>query len=92
MWRTDDIELPYGGDPRGNTKVLVLVDTDYMVMMGNGATSLFSHGQKVTATAPLESEYIVLSEMVNELRFLLQMKEFRVPPVDGSMKIHEDNE
>jgi len=92
LWRTDDIKLPYGGDPRGNTKVLVLVNTDYMVMMGNGATSLFSHAQKVTATAPLESEYIVLFEMVNELRFLHQMKELMAPSVDGSMKIHDDNE
>ena len=34
---------------------------------------------------------MALAEMVNELRFLRQVKEFMMPPIDIRIKIHEDN-
>ena len=49
-------------------------------MMAGGAISWFSRVQKVTAAAASsESEYVALAEMVNELRFLRQVKEFMTP-------------
>ena len=39
-----------------------------------------------------ESEYIALAEIVNELRFLRQVKAFVAPLIDYNIRIHEDNE
>ena len=61
-------------------------------MLGGGAISWFSRAQRVTATATFESKYVALAEIVNDLRFLRQVKEFMVPPVDYSIRVHEDNE
>ena len=61
-------------------------------MPGGGAISCFSRVQKVTAAASSESEYVALAEVVNELRFLRQVKKgFLTPPVDDSIVIREDN-
>ena len=61
-------------------------------MLGRVAISWFSLGQRITATATSESEYVALAEIVNELRFLRQVKAFMVPPIDCNINIHEDNE
>ena len=61
-------------------------------MMAGGAISWFSRVQKVTAAASSESEYVALAEMVNELRFLRQVKEFMTPPIDVAIELYEDNE
>ncbi|CAN0193722.1 unnamed protein product [Ascophyllum nodosum] len=47
---------------------------------------------RITATATSESEYVALAEVVNELRFLRQVKAFMVPPIDYNIRVHEDNE
>ena len=47
--------------------------------------------QKVTAAALSESEYVALEEVVNELRFLRQVKSFLMPPIDNII-FREDNE
>ena len=39
-----------------------------------GAISWFSQAQRVTAAATSESEYVALAEVVNEIRFLRQVK------------------
>ncbi|CAN0306497.1 unnamed protein product [Ascophyllum nodosum] len=61
------------------------------VMLGGGAVSWFSRAQRITATAT-SSEYVALAEVVNELRFLRQVKAFMVPPIDYNIRVHEDNE
>ena len=61
-------------------------------MLGGGVISWFSRAQKITATATSESEYVALAEIVNELRFLRQVKVFMVPPIDYNIRVHEDNE
>ena len=61
-------------------------------MLGGGAMSWFSREQKVTAAASSESEYVALAEVVNELRFLQQVKGFLTPPIDDNITIREDNE
>lgn len=43
-------------------------------------------------TTSSESEYMVLSEMVNERRFLRQVKAFMVLLVDERIRIQKDNE
>ena len=43
------------------------------------------------AAASSESEYVALTEVVNELRFLRQVKGFLTPPIDNII-IREDNE
>ena len=35
---------------------------------------------------------MALAEIVNGLRFLRQVKEFTMPPIDTCIKTHEDNE
>ena len=45
----------------------------------------------MTAVALSESEYVTLAEVVNELRFLRQVKDFLTPPIDDNI-IREDNE
>ena len=61
-------------------------------MLGGGAINWFSRVQKVTAAKSSESEYMAPAEVVNELRFLRQMKGFLTPPIDDSIIIKEDNE
>ena len=60
-------------------------------MLGGGAISCFSRVQKVTAAALSESEYEMLAEVVNELRFLRPVKGFLTPPIDDNIIIREDN-
>ena len=48
--------------------------------------------QRITATATSKLEYVALAEIVNELRFLRQVKAFRIPPIDYNIRVHEDNE
>ena len=54
--------------------------------------SWFSRMQKVTLAASSESEYVALAEVVNEPRFLRQVKGFLTPPIDDNIIIREDNE
>ena len=59
---------------------------------GGGAISWFWRMQKATAATSSESEYVVaLAEVVNELRFLRQVKCFLTPPIDDNIIIREDN-
>ena len=53
---------------------------------------MVSRAQRITARATSESEYVALAEVVNELRFLRQVKAFMVPPIDYNIRVHEDNE
>ena len=46
----------------------------------------------MTAAASSESEYVALTKVVNELRFLRQVKGFLTPPIDDNIIIREDNE
>ena len=61
-------------------------------MLGGGAITWFWRAQRITATATSESEYVALAEIVNELRFLRQVKAFMVLPIDYNTRVHEDNE
>ena len=61
-------------------------------MLGGGTISWFSKIQKVTAATSSESEYVALTKVVNELRFLRQVKGFLTPPIDDNIIIREDNE
>ena len=61
-------------------------------MLGGITISWFSRVQKVTTAASSESEYVALAEVVNELRFLRQVKDFLTPPIDDNVVIREDNE
>ena len=57
-----------------------------MVMEGD-AISWFSREQKATAAASSESEHGALAGVVNELRFLYQVKVFMMPLVDDIIAI-----
>ena len=46
----------------------------------------------MAAVASSESEYVALAEVVNELRFLRQVKGFLMPPIDDNIVIREENE
>ena len=56
-------------------------------MLGGGAIRWFSRAQRITATATSESEYVALAEIVNELRFLRQVKAFMLPPIDYNIRV-----
>ena len=103
--RTASLGVTYGGAAEDNMKLTAWVDADHAscpdtrrsvsggaVMLGGGAVSWFSRAQRITATATSESEYVALAEVVNELRFLRQVKAFMVPPIDYNIRVHEDNE
>ena len=88
-----------------NMKLSAWVDADHascpdtrrsvsggVVMLRRGAINWFSRGQRITVTATSESEYVALAEIVNERRFLRQVKAFMVPPIDYNIRVHEDNE
>ena len=105
LWRTKDVGITYGGMPGSCTKLSAWVDADFTtcpdtrrsvpggaVMLGGGAISCFLRVQKVTTAASSESNYVALEEVVNELRFLRQMKGFLTPPIDDNIVIREDNE
>ena len=36
--------------------------------------------------------HVALAEIVNEPRFLRQVKAFMVPPIEYNVRVHEDNE
>lgn len=74
------MDLTYGRELGGNTNILAWVDANYgicpdmrhsvsggAVMIGKVAICWLSRIQNVTVAA--ESEYVMLSEIVNELRF-----------------------
>ena len=103
--RTASLGVTYGGATENNMKLSAWVDADHVscpdtrhsvsggvVMLGGGATSWFSRAQRITATATSEWEYVALVEIVIELRFFRQVKAFMVPPIDYSIRVHEDNE
>ena len=46
----------------------------------------------MTATASFKSEHVALTEIVNELRFLRQVKGFLTPLIDNNIIIREYNE
>ena len=106
LWRTKDVGITYdGGTPGSCTKLSAWMDADLAacpdtwrsvsgvaMMLGRGAISWFSGMQKVTAAASSESEYVALAEVVNDLRFLQQVKGFLTPPFDDNIIIREDNE
>ena len=105
LWRTKDVGITYGGTPVSCTKLSAWVDAEFAtcpdtrrsvsggtVMLDGGAISWFSRMQKVAAAASSESEYVALSEFVNELRFLRQVKGFLTPPNDDNVIIREYNE
>ncbi|CAM9160577.1 unnamed protein product, partial [Ascophyllum nodosum] len=105
LWRTKDVGVTYGGTPGSFTKLSAWADADFAtcpdtrrsvsggaVMLREGAISLFSRMQKVTAAVSSESEYVALAEVVNGLRFLRQEKGFLTPPIDDNIIIREDNE
>ena len=62
------------------------------MVLGGMAIRWFSRAQIITATATSKSEYVALGEIVNELRFLRQVKAFMVLPIDYNIRVHEDNE
>ncbi|CAM9656494.1 unnamed protein product, partial [Ascophyllum nodosum] len=105
LWRAKDVGITYGGTPGSCTKLSAWMDADFAtcpdtrhsvsggaVILEGGAISSFSRVQKVTAVASSESEYVALAEIVNELRFLRQLKGFLTPPNDDNILIREDNE
>ena len=61
------------------------------VMLGRGEISWFSRAQRITRTVTSESEYKALAGIVNEQRFLRQVKAFMVPPIDYNIRVYEDN-
>ena len=46
----------------------------------------------MTAATSSESEYVALAKVVNELRFLRQVKGFLMPLIDDNIIIRENNE
>ena len=46
----------------------------------------------MTAAASFALEYVALAEVVNELRFLRQVKGFLTPPIDDNIVVREYNE
>ncbi|CAM9846025.1 unnamed protein product, partial [Ascophyllum nodosum] len=77
--QTASLGVTYGGATDVAMKLSAWVDADHTacpdtprsvsggaVTLGGGAISQFSRGQRVTATATSESEYVALAEVVNE--------------------------
>ena len=96
---TASLGVTYGGATEDNMKLSAWVDADHAscpdtrrsvsggaVMLGGGAIRWFSRAQRITATTTSESEYVALAEIVNELRFLRQVKAFMVPPIDYNIR------
>ena len=103
--RMSNLGVTYRGATEDNMRLSVWMNADHAscpdtrrsvsggaVMLGGGATSWFSRVQRITATATSESEYVALAEVVNEPRFLRQVKAFMVPPIDCDICVHEYNE
>ena len=93
--RTASPGVTYGGATEDIMKLSEWVDADHAscsdtrrsvsrgaVMLGEAAIIWFSRAQRIIATATSESEYLTLAEIVNDLRFLRQVKSFMVPPID----------
>ena len=95
--RTASPGVTFGGATEDNMKLSAWVGADHASYpdtrrgLGRGAISWFSRAQRITATATSESEYVALAEIVNELRFLRQVKVFTVPPIDYNIRVQEDN-
>lgn len=96
LWRT---KIWYGGKPGGDIKLSAWIDTNYDTfpdtrcsVSEQGSHQLVFSCVEGDTVASFESEYVALSEMVNELSQLGQVKEFMIFPVDENVKIHEDNE
>ncbi|CAN0295929.1 unnamed protein product, partial [Ascophyllum nodosum] len=103
--RTSSLGVTYGGATEDAKKLSAWVDADHAtcpdtrrsvsggsVMLGEGAISWLSRAQRVTATATSESENVALAEIVNEGRFLWQVKVFMLPPIDYNIRVHEETE
>ena len=61
--------------------------------MGEGAISWFSSMQgTVAAAGTTEAEYVALSDVVKEVLFLRQIREFMVPKLNYPITIMQDNE
>ena len=103
--RMASLGVTHGDATEDNMKLSAWVDADHAscpdtrrsvsgcaLILGGGAISWFSRVQRITATATSESEYVAPAEIVNELRFLRQVKAFMVPPIDYNIRVHEDNE
>ena len=102
---TASLGVTYGGATEGIMKLSAWVEVDHAscpdtrrsvsggaVMLGGGTITWFWRAQRITATTTPESEYEALAEIVNELRFLRQVRAFMVPPIDYNIRVHEDNE
>ena len=64
-----------------------------VLMLTKGAISWYSRMQEVTASGTSEAEYVALSEVVKEVRFLRQVQEFMEPSMRvGAVNVFEDNE
>ena len=64
-----------------------------VLMLVKGAISWHSRMQEVTASGTLDAEYVTLSEVVKEVLFLRQVREFMGPSMRvGAVKMLEDNE
>ena len=103
--QTASLGVTYGGATEDNMKLSACVDADHAsrpdtrrsvsggaVVLGEWAISWLSRAQRIIATATSESKYVALAEIVNELRFLRQVKAFMVPPIDYNIRVREDNE
>ena len=103
--RTVNLEVTCGGSGAVDMKLSAWVDADHAtcpdtrrsvsgaaVTLGGGAINSFSRAQRVAAAATSESKYVALAEVVNELRFLRQVKAFMMPSTDYEVRIFEDNE
>ena len=103
--QTASLGVTYGGATEDNMKLSACVDADHAsrpdtrrsvlggaVVLGEWAISWLSRAQRIITTATSESKYVALAEIVNELRFLRQVKAFMVPPIDYNIRVREDNE
>ena len=62
-------------------------------MLAKGAISWHSRMQEVTASDISEAEYVALSEVVQEVLFLRQVKEFMGPSMRvGAVNVFKENE
>ena len=102
--QTASLGVTYGGATDVAMKLSAWVDADHTacpdtprsvsggaVTLGGGAISQFSRGQRVTATATSESEYVALAEVVNEVRLLRHVKALMVSPIGYNIRVHEHN-
>lgn len=104
MKRMVDFGVAYGGGT-ADMKLLAWVDADHatcpdtrrsvprdVVMIAGGTTRGSCRAQTEAAAAISESEYVALTEVVNRMQFLQQLKALMTPPIDYETKIYADNE